>query len=97
MCDFCKTIHEQRVYYSGESYLYKDENKISIIADTYDPLEYGILENVKFCPYCGRKLIKEQANALMVADENSAKQHKIIDKETSSRIDKGYETFISRL
>lgn len=68
-CDFCETIYPDAetkniIFRQGK---YSDVNKDSFISvddegkyyvniDPGDPYELGYLCDIKFCPYCGRKL-----------------------------------------
>ena len=69
MCDFCKTIYPDaetlNIFFNRGKY--SDVNKDSFISvddegvyyvniDPGDPYELGYLCDIKFCPYCGRKL-----------------------------------------
>ena len=72
-CDFCETIYPDAdvkdiVFREGK---YSDVNKDSFITiddrgkyyvniDPGDPYEMGCLYNIKFCPYCGRKLTERR-------------------------------------
>lgn len=72
-CDFCETIYPDAdtkdiVFGRGK---YSDFNKNSFITiddegdyhvniDPGDPYEIGCLCNIKFCPYCGRKLVERR-------------------------------------
>ncbi len=71
-CAFCKTIYPvedtsdmafQRGKYKDfkeDNYIYADEDgTFNIEAQAGDPYESGIVENIKYCPYCGRKLESE--------------------------------------
>lgn len=42
--------------YEGD-YLFKDRDKFGIYVDTGN-MQPGILDNIRFCPYCGRDLIQ---------------------------------------
>ena len=68
-CNFCETIYPDDdtndiVFRRGKySEVYKDsfitiddEEKYHVNADSGDPYELGYLCDIKFCPYCGRKL-----------------------------------------
>lgn len=72
MCKFCETIYPvedtsdiafQRGKYKDfkeDNYIYADKDgTFNIEAQTGDPYESGIVENIKYCPYCGRKLESE--------------------------------------
>jgi len=68
-CDFCKVIYPdadtkniafRRGKYSDfnkDSFITMDDKRTYYInVDPGDPYELGYLSNIKFCPYCGRKL-----------------------------------------
>lgn len=56
MCSFCKQIFNQdESNAKDENHIYWDDG-FYILAVAGDPYDCGILEKVKFCPYCGRKL-----------------------------------------
>lgn len=68
-CDFCSTIYpdadtQNIVFRKGkysdvriDSFITIDnEGKYHVTIDPGDPYELGYLANIKFCPYCGRKL-----------------------------------------
>lgn len=72
-CDFCSTIYPdadttdivfRRGKYSGvrvESFItIDDEGKYHVNIDPGDPYELGYLVDIKFCPYCGRKLTESE-------------------------------------
>lgn len=55
-CDFCVSIaNEMPKRGSGDETIYHDEKGFGIYLEQYRH-EYAILENVKYCPCCGRKL-----------------------------------------
>lgn len=63
-CDFCREIRSEKDFLTtNASYnciTYDETNdKFDLVADTGDPFEIGFIENVNFCPYCGRNLRKE--------------------------------------
>lgn len=52
-CDFCSNFSLK----NHENHIEKDEDGcFNIWADTGDPWEWGIVEKIKYCPYCGRLL-----------------------------------------
>lgn len=54
-CDFCSDFSSKKC---GD-YIYKDpkeDGRFDLFADSGDPWEYGIVERIKYCPYCGRLL-----------------------------------------
>ena len=72
-CDFCSTIYPDadtknivfgRGKYSDvhvESFItIDDEGKYHVNIDPGDPYELGYLVDIKFCPYCGRKLSESE-------------------------------------
>ena len=69
MCDFCETIYPdsevtniifRRGKYSDvdkDSFITVDDEGVYYInINPGDPYELGYLCDIKFCPYCGRKL-----------------------------------------
>ncbi|MBQ3891733.1 MAG: hypothetical protein II740_10370 [Lachnospiraceae bacterium] len=72
-CEFCKTIipeedADDRAFCQGkykgcreESFIWrdKDDGALCIEAPSGDPYEVGLVCNIKYCPYCGRKLESE--------------------------------------
>ena len=59
MCSFCSNIPDDSSvgWIKNNLITYDPEFKkfyIQVVSD--DPYETGILENAKFCPYCGEKL-----------------------------------------
>ena len=55
-CDFCEHIKDVTEDFNNENCIVKDENQYDIIAVVADPFDWGLIERIKFCPYCGRKL-----------------------------------------
>ena len=68
-CDFCETIYpdddtQDIVFGRGKYSVFNkdsfitidDEGDYHVNIDPGDPYEIGYLFNIKFCPYCGRKL-----------------------------------------
>ena len=41
---------------AGDNYIYKYDKHINIHAETGDCFCEGCVEDIKYCPYCGRKL-----------------------------------------
>lgn len=72
-CEFCKTIipeedADDRAFCQGkykgcreENFIWrdKDDGAFCIEAPSGDPYEVGLVCNIKYCPYCGRKLESE--------------------------------------
>lgn len=61
MCEFCKDIaKDDKKFFNkrlnGGNFIFQDEQGFGILADTGDSGCLGCIENIKFCPYCGRKL-----------------------------------------
>lgn len=55
-CSFCENFEEQ----DDENHIYKDEDgQFNIMADTGDPYQWGIIEDINYCPYCGRRLAND--------------------------------------
>ena len=85
-CDFCDTIYpdddtKNIVFGRGK---YSDFNKDSFITiddegdyhvniDPGDPYEIGYLCNIKFCPYCGRKLTEVESQEINLCDSCKTK------------------------
>ncbi len=64
MCGFCKTIYNEEdippkdcLYFDPES-----ETGISLFSYLSDEPTSAVLEGVKHCPFCGRKLTREVKN-----------------------------------
>lgn len=55
-CHFCEHINDISEDFVNINCIVKDENHYDIIAGVADPFEWGSVEDIKFCPYCGRKL-----------------------------------------
>lgn len=47
--------------YDGD-YIYHYDGKLYILAETGDGFQEGTVNDIKFCPYCGRKLEIEDAS-----------------------------------
>ena len=76
-CDFCDTIYpdddtQDIVFGRGKYSVFNkdsfitidDDGEYHVNIDPGDPYELGYLFNIKFCPYCGRKLAeREDKNA----------------------------------
>lgn len=59
MCYFCERIlKESSIDWIDENLISYDEksNEFNIQTASADPYDSGLLQNVKFCPYCGEKL-----------------------------------------
>lgn len=59
MCDFCEFCFsiDSEIKPSKTHITYdRDSDQFDIQVETADPYDGGILEGVKFCPYCGEKL-----------------------------------------
>lgn len=63
MCEFCENITTETNYKTLEPYLIfenkcrYDEPAFHINVPTDEGVDYAI-DDVKFCPYCGRKLME---------------------------------------
>lgn len=65
MCEFCKTIYKSReelinadAEYSDREGIYESNNKYHIyVGDEFEE-QYGVLIEVEYCPYCGKKLVR---------------------------------------
>lgn len=55
-CNFCEHIKDVSEDFINENCIVKDKNQYDIIAVLADPFDWGLIERIKFCPYCGRKL-----------------------------------------
>ena len=65
MCDFCNHIVEDsEVGWIDDNIITYDRkfDEFSIQTAAGDPYDTGILQDVKFCPYCGEKLIWKGEN-----------------------------------
>ena len=75
MCEFCENIYPDndvsdiifgRGKYSRFSIHWfisvDDEGNFYLNVDPGDPYEIGIIDNVKYCPICGNKLVKRKDN-----------------------------------
>lgn len=52
-CDFCNDFESK----PDSNHLYKHpDGRFIIMADTGDSFQWGTIEDVKYCPYCGRRL-----------------------------------------
>ena len=63
MCKFCKKIYKPSDIIDAPKIVYgnycgNDSNMYYISVPTDDGIDYSI-DNIKFCPICGRKLVKE--------------------------------------
>ena len=61
MCAFCESIantNEEYAHarYKGGDFIFKDNGEYGILIDTGDSGCLGALNDIKFCPFCGRKL-----------------------------------------
>ena len=61
MCEFCKNIAFTDADYmqariKGGDFIYKYKNGYGILIDTGDSGCLGGLNDIKFCPFCGRDL-----------------------------------------
>lgn len=62
MCEFCENIIESvkdlnEALIKGGDFIYRDDERIGIFIDTGDSGCPGSLDDVKYCPMCGRKLV----------------------------------------
>lgn len=55
MCQFCDKISTEWDYKTKDPYLYRENKLYQIIIPTDEGIDY-LVEEIKFCPYCGRKL-----------------------------------------
>jgi len=98
-CHFCSMIYPDtdvtdivfgRGKYSNinfDSFItFDNEGKYCITIDPGDPYELGYLVDIKFCPYCGRKLKVHPIKTVTNAEE--AEEYQI-----SEDISKGFEEF----
>ena len=61
MCEFCKNIaftdaDFEQAMIKGVDFIYTYKNGYGILIDTGDSGCHGCLNNIKFCPMCGREL-----------------------------------------
>lgn len=61
MCEFCENIaKDDKEYFSkrlqGADFIFHDKQGFGILIDTGDCGCLGYLNEIKFCPMCGRKL-----------------------------------------
>ena len=66
MCEFCENIaKDDKEYFSkrlqGGDFIFHDKQGFGILIDTGDSGCLGCLNEIKFCPMCGRKLTEEQS------------------------------------
>lgn len=55
-CDFCSDFSPK----DHENHIEKDKDgNFDICADTGDPYEWGYIEKIRYCPYCGKELKDE--------------------------------------
>lgn len=64
MCEFCKNIATTNSEYfkeriEGGDFIFQSEGEFRILIDTGDSGCLGVLNNIRFCPMCGRKLVEE--------------------------------------
>ena len=62
MCEFCKNIartnkeyNEERI--KGGDFMFQNDGEFGILIDTGDSGCLGVLNDIHFCPKCGRKLV----------------------------------------
>lgn len=64
MCEFCKNITTETNYETLEPYLIfgrycsNDEPNFHINIPTDEGIDYSV-DDIKFCPYCGKKLTED--------------------------------------
>ena len=63
MCEFCEKIYKPSDIIDAPKIVYgnycgNDSDMYYISVPTDDGIDYSI-DNIKFCPICGRKLVKE--------------------------------------
>ena len=63
MCEFCKNIVNTNEEYfqkriKGGDFIFRSDKEYGILIDTGDSGCLGCLNNVRFCPMCGRKLVR---------------------------------------
>lgn len=64
MCEFCKNIKTNYDYETLNPYLFfgaicrNDKSAFHILVPTDDGIDYSI-DNIEFCPMCGRNLTEE--------------------------------------
>lgn len=61
MCEFCENIVVENEWLNarikGGDFIYKDDDGYGILIDTGDSGCLGSLQNINYCPMCGRKLV----------------------------------------
>ena len=67
MCEFCENIAKDdeefgkiRMNAPEKDFIFVDENAFHVFVETGDSFCPGILNNINFCPICGRKLRSEE-------------------------------------
>lgn len=62
MCDYCKEIKDYGEVDNPE-YVYdeiigiaKSKDKYNLYLESFDGRNVSVVEDIKYCPYCGRKL-----------------------------------------
>lgn len=68
MCAFCESIantNEEYVYarYKGGDFIFKDNGEYGILIDTGDSGCLGTLNDIKYCPFCGRELRSKESES----------------------------------
>jgi len=63
MCEFCENIARTNKEYSeerikGGDFMFQNDGEFGILIDTGDSGCLGALNDIHFCPMCGRKLEK---------------------------------------
>lgn len=72
MCEFCKYGYrnDSDIFPDGNFIRYSpNTNKFEIVAGSGDPYCDGLLEDVKFCPYCGEKLVITERKTVYMDDD----------------------------
>ena len=69
MCEFCENIAKDdeefgkiRMETQKEGFIFVDKNALHVFVDTGDSFCPGILNNIRFCPICGRDLRSEESD-----------------------------------
>lgn len=65
MCDLCKNIPKTDEEFGNmrmdgkENIIFSEKSKFHLFADTGDSFCPGIVNDINYCPMCGRKLVEE--------------------------------------
>lgn len=75
MCEFCEKIAindeefgKIRIEKKKTDFIFVSDNKYNIFTDTGDSFCPGIVEDIRFCPNCGRDLLIQTNLKIMGSD-----------------------------